>query len=110
MADAAHGAMGVHMGNTSRLDANVELEHPEVMMYEPQKSGARTLVGVEYLVPFTAWTAAAPPSLMGQSFKRNEVFGVWALHVWLYRDNPAGIFADWNPDVTCANAPATANH
>jgi hypothetical protein len=45
---------------------------------------------------------------MDQTFKRNEQFGVWALHVWLYRDNPSGIFADWNPRVSCAAAPPAA--
>jgi len=45
---------------------------------------------------------------MGQSFRRNEEFGVWALHVWLYRENPTGIFSEWNPRVSCTPAaPAT---
>jgi hypothetical protein len=105
MSDATQGGMGFHIGNPDRINATVELERPEVLLYEPQPGGGRELVAVEYLVPFDAWTAANPPALMGQSFKRNEAFGVWALHVWLYRDNPSGIFADWNPRVSCAAAP-----
>jgi hypothetical protein len=23
------------------------------------------------------------------------------LHVWLWQHNPSGLFAPWNPDVTC---------
>lgn len=110
MADPQQGGMGFHTGNASFIDATVELTKPEVVMYEPTPGGGRTLVGLEFLVPFDAWTSQTPPSLMGQSFKRNEAFEVWALHVWLYRDNPQGIFADWNPTVSCANAPAAAIH
>jgi hypothetical protein len=41
--------------------------------------------------------------LFGQRFHWNEfaVGGIWALHVWLWRHNPAGLFADWNPNVSC---------
>jgi hypothetical protein len=100
--------MGFHVGNQAYINATVELEKPEVLLYEPQVGGGRELVAVEYIVPFDLWTAATPPVLMGQTFKRNEQFGVWALHVWLYRDNPSGIFADWNPRVSCAAAPPVA--
>jgi hypothetical protein len=110
MADAQQGGMGYHIGNGARIDGTVELTHPEVVMYEPTAGGGRLLVGLEFLVPFDAWTSPTPPSLMGQSYKRNETFGVWALHVWLYRDNAAGIFADWNAAVSCAHAPTAAVH
>jgi hypothetical protein len=30
---------------------------------------------------------------------RNEQLELWVLHVWLGRDNPAGLYASWNPDV-----------
>jgi len=111
MANGAEGAMGVHIGNPSLIDAVVELEQPEAVMYEPQANGAEpVMVGVEYLVPFSAWTSAAPPTLMGQSFRRNEAFQVWALHAWVHRDNAAGVFADWNTAVSCAAAPAPMVH
>jgi hypothetical protein len=110
MADPQQGGMGFHTGNASLIDATVELTKPEVAIYEPTAGGGRTLVGLEFLVPFDAWTSQTPPALMGQSFKRNETFQVWALHVWLYRDNPRGVFADWNPTVSCANAPAIHAH
>jgi hypothetical protein len=31
------------------------------------------------------------------------------LHVWLYRHNPAGIFAMWNPQVECPGSDAAAH-
>jgi hypothetical protein len=108
MSDPTQGGMGFHIGNPDRINATVELERPEVLLFEPKTGGARELVAVEYVVPFGAWTASSPPVLMGQTFKRNEEFGLWALHVWLYRENPSGIFSDWNPSVSCAAAPAAS--
>ena len=25
----------------------------------------------------------------------------WSLHVWLFEENPAGLFAPFNPNITC---------
>ena len=27
--------------------------------------------------------------------------GFYTLHVWLWGHNPSGMFAHWNPEVTC---------
>ena len=35
---------------------------------------------------------------------RNEKLAVWALHIWNFRDNPAGTFAMWIPRVSCDHA------
>ena len=59
------------------------------------------LVAVEYIVPFTAWTDPDPPVLHGLVFHANQTFQVWALHAWVFHHNPSGMFADWNPDVSC---------
>jgi hypothetical protein len=73
-------------------------------MYEPQADGSQRLVGVDYVVPFAAWSSDAPPTLLGVPFMRNEPLGVWALHIWAWRSNPSGAFAMWNPTVSCAAA------
>lgn len=82
-------------------------------MYEPQADGSKRLVAVEYVVLQSAWRAAGhsqPPSLFGQQFttvpagNRYGLPEFYALHVWAWKTNPAGMFATWNPDVTCANA------
>lgn len=99
------GGMGYHYGNPDYIDGRVDALEPELLLYEPQKNGNMRLVAVEYIVPFDAWTSSEPPQLFGQSFSRNEAFGIWALHVWHERNNPRGMFADWNPKVTCDNAP-----
>lgn len=95
------GGMGYHYAKGELIDGTVIEARPEVLLYEPRGKGLR-LVGVEFIIPFTAWTGAQPPVLYGQSFARNETFEVWALHVWVWRNNPSGVFADWNPKVSCA--------
>lgn len=102
--DPKLGGMGYHYGNVGLIDGTVEALKPELLLYEPTKNGKLRFVAVEYVVPFTAWTGREPPSLYGRSFHRNEAFGLWVLHVWHFRHNPAGLFADWNPKVSCAFA------
>jgi hypothetical protein len=99
--DPKLGGMGYHYGNTALIDGNVDALEPELLLYEPRKNGKLRLVAVEYIVPFGAWTGAQPPRLFDQSFHRNEAFGLWVLHVWHFRHNPSGMFADWNPKVSC---------
>ena len=84
------------------IDGVVIDARPEVLLYEPGRNGRMRFVGVEFIIPFTAWTATEPPTLYGQTFARNETFKVWALHVWIERKNPKGMFADWNPKVDCS--------
>jgi hypothetical protein len=60
------------------------------------------LVPVEYVVPFAIRADdQTPPILLGQEFRRNYTFDVWALHAWAWRDNSSGVFSDWNPDISC---------
>jgi len=101
MEDAARGGMGYHYAKGELIDGQVIEARPEVLLYEPQGKGKPRLVGVEFIIPFTAWAGAEPPTLYGQAFARNETFQVWALHVWTWRDNRNGVFTDWNPAVSC---------
>ena len=96
-----HGAMGYHFGNPALKDATLEVEKPEVLVYEKRPDGTFQLNGVEFYVPFSAWTKTEPPSIMGQNLKRAEGLGFWYLHVWSWTANPSGLFADWNPNVKC---------
>ena len=67
------------------------------------------LVGVEYVVIAEAWDAnnEMPPSLMGQVFhfvgapNRYRIPAFYELHVWAWKQNPNGMFTDWNPKVSC---------
>jgi hypothetical protein len=103
------GAMGFHYGNLGYIQDGgvVDLLQPELLLYEPEKNGKLRFMGVEYIVPFADHPAtAAPPTLLGQAFSQVPEAGVWGLHIWVGRENQSGIFAPWNPKVSCANAEA----
>lgn len=101
------GGMGFHYLNPALVDDAVVVASPEVVIYEPQPDGSLELVAVEYIVPFAIrGEDDAPPILFGREFKRNKTFGVWALHAWSWRQNPSGVFSDWNPVVSCDAADA----
>ncbi len=101
LADPNLGGMGYHYGNTALIDGKVSFQDPELLLYEPQAGGGVRLVAVEYIIPFDQWTDTKAPRMLGQEFKRNETFQLWGLHIWLWRYNPSGRFADWNPHVHC---------
>jgi hypothetical protein len=64
------GAMGYHFQNNALLDATLDVDHPEVLVYEKKPDGAFKLNGVEFLVPISAWTPAEPPRIWGKLSKR----------------------------------------
>jgi hypothetical protein len=97
------GGMGYHYVNPKLLDDKVDVANPEAVLYEPGPNGQLNLVAVEYVIPKAAWTSKDPPELFGKKFKLNK-FDLWALHVWAWENNPSGLYADWNPRVSCANA------
>lgn len=100
--DSTLGAMGTHFLNTALVDDTVLAAAPEVVIYEPQEDDTREFVAVEYIIPFTIrGEDEDPPVLFGQEFVQNHTFNLWALHAWVGRDNPSGVFAPWNPDVSC---------
>lgn len=104
------GAQAYHHGNMSRItDPVINPLEPELVMYEPQKNGSMKLIAVEFiipfdLVPFTPESEANPPSIHGVDFMPNHTLGIWALHVWNWRQNPDGMFASWNRRVSCEYA------
>jgi hypothetical protein len=105
MTDPTAGGMGYHYGKVSLIDGAVSVTEPELLLYEPQKNGRMRLVAVEYIIPYTEHPRSAqPPVLFGQQFQQVDVFQLWGLHAWVWRENPSGIFASWNPRVTCEHA------
>lgn len=95
------GGMGLHFNNPALTDITLELDKPEMLVYERLSDGTYQLNGVEYIVPIAQWKQAEPPTIMGQKLKRAESLGIWYLHVWSWGYNPSGVFADWNPRVKC---------
>ena len=83
--------MGIHYVNASYLkDDAVDVARPEAVMYEPMADGT-----------------LGPASLQGQLFNFNSApnrYGLgpfYELHVWAWKANPTGAFADNNPTVSC---------
>ena len=104
------GAMGVHLVLPERLgDGVVNANEPEALIYEPQSGGGWRLVGVEFIA--LAATVQGPPSLDGHLLNyvgepnRYGLPAFYEMHVWAWRDNPKGNFADWNTSVTCDSMP-----
>ena len=105
IANEPAGTMGFHHVNRSLLDDLLDVEQPEILVYEKLPDGRYRLNGVEYIVPYRVRPAdATPPQILGQKLKRADRLDLWYLHVWLFQENPRGIFADWNPTVHCPAA------
>lgn len=101
-------AMGQHYINGSlAADDVLDLEKPEVLMYEPQDDGSMKLVSVEFAIFEDAWSGSGTPGFLGQTMARKTAVGVhevppfYEVHAWVWSHNPNGVFADWNPNVTC---------
>lgn len=99
------GGMGYHRLNGALVDDVVTAGAPELLVYGPRKNGELHLVAVEYIIPFSIRPRdAAPPVLFGREFAHNETYDVWALHAWVWKDNPNGTFANFDPKVSCQYA------
>jgi hypothetical protein len=99
------GAMGVHYVSEKLLKADaVDIAHPQAVMYEPGADGKMALIAVEYI------TSKGPAALQGQLFNftgapnRYGLGPFYELHVWAWKSNPRGAFADMNPNVSCEHA------
>lgn len=96
------GGMGYHYGRPDQLgNGTLSLLRPEVLLYGPTEDGSREFLGVEYIIPAPLWNEPDPPEFLGQTLEFNPQQDIWALHVWIGRSNPAGIFESWNPEVSC---------
>ncbi len=105
------GGMGYHYAKPELLadDALDPLE-PEILVYAPKANGKLELVAVEYWkrdADQLLFTSGDRPVLFGRGFDgpmpgHNATMPVhYDLHVWLYKENPSGMFAPFNPDVVC---------
>lgn len=96
------GAMGFHHINRALLDRKVEVDKPEILMYERTRDGKYDLVGVEYLVLYRDWPKdTVPPTLMGRPMMQENDRHYWYSHMWIWEPSSSGLFADWNPAVKC---------
>lgn len=103
IADSTMGGMGRHFFDRAIYDETLDIAHPEMLIYAPSGAGKPDhLVAVEYVIPFKLLPSTAkPPRLFGQELRRHEDFKYWYLHVWAWKKNSAGLFADWDPSISC---------
>lgn len=98
----AHGAMGYHHLNRDNVDMVVDLAKPEILLYERLSDGTYQLNGVEFLVPYRFRPRdSVPPKVMGRDMFPDDTRNYWYAHMWVWKRNPAGLFADWNPAARC---------
>ena len=97
--------MGIHFMNTAHAAPGpVDPAAPAILLYAPGPDGALRLLGAEYWQPAVGQPV---PELAGQPFDgpmAGHAPGMpehYDLHVWTEVANPAGVFAPWNPRVTC---------
>jgi hypothetical protein len=106
------GAMGYHYFNPEfSIDPRIEGVHPEILVYLPARSGGLRLGAVEYM-RFDVDQDLSTDSDRPRFRKRRPFNGPMSghfpgqpihydLHVWLFKDNPTGVFARYNPDAFC---------
>ena len=97
------GGMGHHYANLGSLsDGQIRWDQPELLVFapSPNRRDGLKLVAVEYLVFKSEMPTA--PSLYGETFHSNDGIDAWMLHVWIGDHNPDGLFADWNPTISCS--------
>lgn len=104
----AVGAMGYHYFNRALLaDPAINEDEPEALVYHTGGDGQMKLGAVEWVVKKENWETVAGnvgviPSVFGESFViLNPMLNWYVQHAWVFAENPSGVFADWNPDVTC---------
>lgn len=122
------GAMGHHfvrpdlLGLGPRVNGRVngtgtytDTDPPAILLYIPDEHGELQLVGIEMLVFKAAWDAenSHPPMFRGREYNlmadnpdtpQDEAHGFmphYDLHIWLFENNPSGLYAQWNPALSC---------
>lgn len=104
------GGMGVHFLNPGLAGAPVDPDQPAILLYQPTDDGGYRLVGAEWFQADGDQDLATDddrPTLFGKQFDgpmpgHDAAMPVhYDLHVWLFEANPAGVFAPWNPNLSC---------
>jgi hypothetical protein len=102
------GAMGYHYFNAELMADNaVDALEPEALVYAPAADGGLKLVAVEWVVrgpDSNPPGVSEPPSVLGMEMHilvppPGPAF--YLMHAWVWAHNPSGMFADWNPEVSC---------
>jgi hypothetical protein len=100
------GAMGYHYINADLMaDLTTDTLEPEALVYAPGENGKLKLAAVEWIVRGPNSNppgVTSPPSVLGMPMHiLVPAVGFYLMHAWVWKPNPAGMFADWNPQVSC---------
>lgn len=119
------GAMGVHFVKFPRLADPPAIDEPEALLYLPHADEGWRLIGIEHLSPIVIGgapymgcgienescpPASPPPSpeiydgvLFDGPMAGHQPGMPWHYdqHVWVWRHNPDGMFAQFNPALAC---------
>ncbi len=105
------GTMGIHAINPELIgDPAIDPLRPELLLYVAKPNGKLELVGVEYFkvdADGDLTTDEDRPSVLGQFFAgpmpgHTPTMPVhYDLHVWVAEHNPSGLFAPFNPAISC---------
>lgn len=100
------------------MDPAIDARAPEILLYEPMRNGRMRLVGVEFMVAEGDWYGSGntePPAVAGRAFDAPNsehpdpmLRDKYTLHVWTWQNNRLGMFAPFNPAVSCEHAPPEA--
>ncbi len=103
------GGMGVHFLNTALIGPTLDPTKPQVLIYEPVADNKLQLVAAEWFSPVMPGVKEAP-KVFGRALEgpmeghppiMSPGFHHWDLHVWLWKNNPSGMFSPTNPDLKC---------
>jgi len=95
--------MGYHFMKKKIVDKVFDIRRPEILVYNKKEDGSFELGAVEFAIPIDPSNPRekAPEGFIGNAdeWERNETFGLWLLHAWVWNFNPDGIFHETNPRV-----------
>jgi len=102
------GGMGVHFLNLQFVAPTLDPARPQVLIYQPVGDRLE-LVAAEWFVPSELAGPVRPKifdmelqgPMEGHKPLMPEGMHHYDLHVWLWKDNPAGVFSPTNAAVTC---------
>jgi hypothetical protein len=108
---AGTGTMGFHYIDPElENDPAINLEEPEALLYIPNEEGEMELVAVEWIrtdADQDLNTDEDRPFLMDTGFD-GPMLGHgpgrpihYDLHAWVWKDNPNGMLAQYNPSISC---------
>ncbi len=103
------GAMGVHLLNTANVGPVLDPAKPQILVYEPV-GDKLVLAAAEWFMP-VAVAGDKAPTIFGQTLYgpmdghepiMPAALRHYDLHVWLWKNNPAGMFVSTNKAVKCS--------